>query len=416
MSTTADDVGRARLPALRALLRNTQATAHSAVADLEARPDPVAGLHRSGRRPYRVLMFGGGVLEGRGLRTHNLGLPGHVADLLAARSGRGVDLDVIVDADPTGNRALNGLRGMRLNRYDAVVVVLGERYAVGGVPEGKWEILFASLAQVLLSQTAKVAPIFVWDAAHVSHPLGTDRYDRSTSGRADRLGAITEQTCALTQRIRYRRLVEPLQPREVGSRFAPDTYEEWADNIVSRLYPQLVEADGHLGPESARANRDRPEDERFRQRALDSMRLTPDSDGLMDAIVRQLRLMFGTSDAHINIIDGPVQWQKATTAAQPLTSPREISACTHAIQSDQLTVINDTERDARLDGSSLFRGPNAIRFYAGYPIRSWDGHRIGMLCITDTQPRSMQPDELTSLRDFANRVEQELWSSALRPN
>ncbi len=339
---------------------------------------------------------------------------GEERELDGGEPGAAGDHDGVAGRD--ADQAMNGLRGMRLNRYDAVLVVLGERYATAGVPEGKWEILFASLAHALLSQTATGAPIFVWDAAQVSHTLGIDRHDRATSERANRLGAITEQTCALTQRIRYRTLVEPLQPREVGSRFAPDTYEEWADNIVSRLYPQLVEADGILGRGSARANRDRPEDERLRQRALDSMRLAPDPDGLMDAIVRQLRLMFGTSGAHINIIDGPVQWQKATTAAHPQTSPREITACTHAIQSDQLTLINDTENGARLAGSPLFRGPDAIRFYAGYPIRSCDGHRIGMLCITDTKPRAMQPGELTSLRDFANRVEQELWSSALRPH
>lgn len=145
------------------------------------------------------------------------------------------------------------------------------------------------------------------------------------------------------------------------------------------------------------------------------MRLTPNPDELMDGIVRQLRLMFGTSAAQINIIDGPVQWQKATTDVHPVTHPRDFTACSHAIQSDELTLINDTQNDGRLIGSPLFQGPDAIRFYAGYPIRSWDGHRIGMLCITDTRPRSMRPGDLTALRDFANRVEQELWSSALRP-
>lgn len=168
MSTTSEEPSRRRLPALRALLRDTQAVAQLGLTHLEPRPDAVAGLHRAGPRAYRVLMFGGGVLEGRGLRIHDLGLPGHVASLLAARSRRGVDLDVIVDADPTGNIALNGLRGLRLNRYDGAIVVLGERYAAARMPAGKWEILFASLAQVLLSQAARTAPLFVWDAAHVS--------------------------------------------------------------------------------------------------------------------------------------------------------------------------------------------------------------------------------------------------------
>ena len=130
--------------------------------------------------------------------------------------------------------------------------------------------------------------------------------------------------------------------------------------------------------------------------------------------MRQARLMFRAARASINIVDGPVMWQKATTADRPGRYPRELTACTLTIDRDGLTLINDTARDARLAGSPYFRGPDAIRFYAGYPIRTWDGYRIGALCITDRDPREMRPAELGPLRDFAGRVEQELWAAALR--
>lgn len=398
---------------LRTMLKNARAAGSSEVQDLEARPDAVAGLHRSGPRPYRVLMYGGGVLEGRGLRDHNLGLPGRVADVLAARSGRGVDLDVVAAPDATAKAALQGLKGLRLRRYDAVVVMLGEHAAEARVPEAKWQMQFAALADLLLNETAKTTPIALWDSAHVSYPLGIDWRTRPVFEAATRLGAMTEQMCALTSRIHYRELSAPIRQPEFASRFSPATYEEWANDIVTPLYLRMVEVQGHVTPESPLSIRNLPDDERMRQRALESLRIEPGSDTLMEAVVRQAKLMFGVSHASINIIDDAVMWQKASTGA-PAVLPRDQTACTHTIQQDGLVLINDTSQDPRLADSPLFTGPDALRFYAGFPIRTWDGYRIGTLCIADREPREMRPAELRPLRDFAGRVEQELWSAALR--
>ncbi len=401
------------------MLKNAKASGSFEVLDLEARPDAVTGLHRSGPRPYRVLMYGGGVLEGRGLRDHNLGLPGRVADQLASRSGRGVDLDVVAAADATARVALQGLRGLRLARYDAVVVMLGEHSAEARVPEAKWEMQFAGLAQLLLNETAKIAPIALWDSAHVSHPLGVEWRSRSVFEAATRLSAMTEQMCALTSRIHYRELSAPIRQPEFASRFAPATYEEWADDIVTPLYLRLVEAQGRItadSTDSPEAIRMRPDDERLRQRALESLLLKPGPDALMEAVVRQARLMFGAARASINIVDGPVLWQKATTAPIAQRYPREMTVCNHVIEQDGLVLINDTQQEPRLAANPYFSGPDAIRFYAGFPLRSWDGYRVGVLCIMDHEPRQMRPSELRPLRDFAGRVEQELWAAALRPH
>jgi GAF domain-containing protein len=42
-----------------------------------------------------------------------------------------------------------------------------------------------------------------------------------------------------------------------------------------------------------------------------------------------------------------------------------------------------------------------VRFYAGHPIQSIGGHRIGVLCVYDTRPHRLLDDDVDALRDLA---------------
>ena len=93
---------------------------------IQTKPVPVTVLRRGGPRPLHVLLFGGGPVIGWGLRDHNLGLAGHLADRLASVTRRGVELEVVADEEPVRQVAIEGIRGLRLRRYDAIVSVLGQ--------------------------------------------------------------------------------------------------------------------------------------------------------------------------------------------------------------------------------------------------------------------------------------------------
>lgn len=56
----------------------------------------------------------------------------------------------------------------------------------------------------------------------------------------------------------------------------------------------------------------------------------------------------------------------------------------------------------------LVTGPPHIRFYAGAPLVSSTGHRLGSLCIIDNKPRQLDPESCNVLINFAEIVVREL--------
>jgi GAF domain-containing protein len=45
--------------------------------------------------------------------------------------------------------------------------------------------------------------------------------------------------------------------------------------------------------------------------------------------------------------------------------------------------------------------PPHMRFYAGMSLKEPGGHPVGALCVMDTRPRRLNPEELQSLQDLA---------------
>lgn len=358
-------------------------------------------------------MFGGGLLAGVGLRDHNLGLPGHVADALIERSGRGADIDVIVDRFPTSTRALDGLRGLRLRRYDAVLVFVGDRPVRAGVSPDRWQREIETLVRTVRDEVFPCVPVILCDTAHAMLTVGTGPVSRRTNARSDRLSAITAGV-AESAGVSVVELT-PVAASTSSTRLSATTYGIWADIIASRLYGKLLTLEDPKIRESPAAFRSRPDPERPRQRALAQMRLAHGvRNPILDFIVDQTRIAFGTRSAHLNIIDGDLQRTYASSSAELGVTAREESFCEHTIRTDVLTLINDSHCDPRFRDNPRTRGNEPVRFYAGYPIHSWDGFRIGALCIVDSSPRNMLPSELNALRDFAGRIEQEIWGAALR--
>ncbi|MGA7179349.1 MAG: sensor domain-containing diguanylate cyclase [Thiobacillaceae bacterium] len=154
---------------------------------------------------------------------------------------------------------------------------------------------------------------------------------------------------------------------------------------------------------------DIPEEEEARLKTLRSLNIldTPQEERF-DRLTRMAKRMFGVPIALVSQVDENRQWFKSCVGLSVSETPRDISFCGHAILGNEIFLIPDATKDERFaDNPLVLHDPN-IRFYAGCPLRSLNGNKLGTLCIIDQQPRNLGQEDLETLADLASMVEREL--------
>ena len=143
--------------------------------------------------------------------------------------------------------------------------------------------------------------------------------------------------------------------------------------------------------------------------AVDRLDLSRRTDAApFQALVRQAADIIGAPIAAISIIDRNRQWFVAEKGLDTDETPRAVSFCAHAINGEGPMIVNDAALDPRFGGNPLVRGDPNLRFYAGAPLISADGQKLGALCVIDTRPRELSAEQATQLTALAAQVSREL--------
>lgn len=148
-----------------------------------------------------------------------------------------------------------------------------------------------------------------------------------------------------------------------------------------------------------------PHDEEARLSALTATGvLESGPEERFDRYTRLAQRMFKVPIAMISLLERDCQRFKSVQGLSVTTTPRDISFCGHAILTDDLFVVEDASADERFADNPLVCGDPHVRFYAGCPLHSNDGYRLGTLCIIDRQPRTLDAGDLQALTDLAAMI------------
>lgn len=136
--------------------------------------------------------------------------------------------------------------------------------------------------------------------------------------------------------------------------------------------------------------------------------LDTDPEPQFDRIVRLAARYFEMPMALTSLVDADRQWFKARVGLEETQTSINQSFCAVTIQQPGTMVIPDAQQDPRLRLYDAVTGDPHIRFYAGSPLVTPDGHKLGTLCVLDHRPRIFTAEDEADLEDFAALVMDEL--------
>lgn len=135
------------------------------------------------------------------------------------------------------------------------------------------------------------------------------------------------------------------------------------------------------------------------------MLLDTEAEPALDRITALAARLFAVPIAAVSMVDSDRTWFKSCVGVDVRESSRDDSFCAHAILTPEPTIVEDATLDDRFAANPFVTGNAKIRFYAGIPLTSRDGHCLGSLCVVDVRPRQLSALELSTLTDLARMVE-----------
>lgn len=125
-----------------------------------------------------------------------------------------------------------------------------------------------------------------------------------------------------------------------------------------------------------------------------------------DDITRLACLICKTPIAAITLMDRGRGWFKSEQGLGVRELAPELTICSEALvrHDGGLFVLEDAAGDPSFCNKPCVVNDPGIRFYAGAVLENPQGVPLGMLCVLDTEPRQLRPEEGEALRMLARKV------------
>ena len=152
-----------------------------------------------------------------------------------------------------------------------------------------------------------------------------------------------------------------------------------------------------------------PPNEAERLRALHQYRILDTlPEQVYDDLTRLAAQVCAAPIALVSLVDAERQWFKSRLGLDLPESDRAISFCAHSVATGEMLVVRDAHQDDRFSDNPFVLLDPHIRFYAGAPLRTEDGHALGTLCVIDREPRELSASQIEMLQILGRMVMSQL--------
>jgi PAS domain S-box-containing protein len=130
----------------------------------------------------------------------------------------------------------------------------------------------------------------------------------------------------------------------------------------------------------------------------------PPSEQAFDDLTRLAAHLCKVPLASVNLIEACRQWFQSGIGSKPIEPPIDFTFDAHALLRAALLLVPDTLLDERFATSALVTADPPIRFYAGMPLFTSKGEALGVLCVMDYGPRTLNLEQVEDLRTLGHQV------------
>ena len=128
------------------------------------------------------------------------------------------------------------------------------------------------------------------------------------------------------------------------------------------------------------------------------------SESAFDELAKLAAFICTTPISFVSLVDTDRMWFKAKVGLSVDEIPRTDGFGFSAVLGEESRMISDAQADETLSSHALFASDPKIRFYAGVPLVTPRGFRIGTLCVADTRPRTLTAEQSAALATLARTV------------
>ncbi|MGJ8684380.1 MAG: sensor histidine kinase [Nonlabens sp.] len=149
--------------------------------------------------------------------------------------------------------------------------------------------------------------------------------------------------------------------------------------------------------------------ERQRLQAIKDYNISRDREQVFDELTELICRLTNVPRSLISIVEEHEVWFKSQRGLELNSSERELSFCSHAINSkEEIFLVEDARKIEQFKNHPYVNAKDPVIFYAGVKLKSEEGLPLGTLCILDNKPHKLNEEDRASLLMVADLARRQL--------